>query len=1347
MKKLFTLVGVYCLVIAASVHFLKEDQGRFSSPEKEKRTNAASAKKETDKPGMFLEFHRGIRTSADQTAPAYHDGYKWNELKLAKRHSQWARSRSGRTKSNGISQWTEHGPGNVPGRTRALYNIPGDANNNTWLAGAATGGIWRTTDGGATWTEKSIDLPGGLPISSFAANSSGTVIYAGTGEYVSSVFSASGNGILKSIDKGLSWTALSTTKDNANFPIVTRVICNPADPNIIVATTVQSSISSNNTSAIMRSIDGGANWTKAEEINGAFEQVIASPNNFNIQYASQNGVGVWKSTDAGATWNLSNTGMSPNGRVEISVSRVNSNKLFASAEGTLSGKNSDLYFSSNAGASWSLVDVQFNSAVVDFFEGQGFYDNVVMCDPFDENIVYFGGVSLFRSNITSGSSNVDDYSLEEDDTQSFLFLHSFANIPFDNQRLDTGTPNPQFDVEIRFGAGISQKAHQFLIPANKTNGVPVNEYAYTDYVTVPFQAWDVTNNRQLMVSFRDQNRNGAFDLLAQHLTTDGADYLTNSREYLYIHDIAYNPLAPNANVAQNGGHEQNMAYNIFPALANGAVWPGDIVTSKLVINHSQIAKLNANTVTVADGRGSFDNKNPSDQINLNAGVHPDHHSMIPIIVNETAKTYSLLIGNDGGIFQSKVSTTPGITAGDWTFKGSGYNTSQFYGADKKPGADEFIGGMQDNGTRISPSGQAATATSNYSYAIGGDGFEVIWNSKNKNKIMGSIYNGQIYRSLNGGTSWQAASSGLSPGDNFPFVTKLANSRDFPDRVFTVSTAGVHVSNNFGESWNTVSIPQNFVIGSPFFLDVEVSRADPNIIWAGSGMNNTVNLRHLFVSSNGGQTFSQTNNYAVTTLGSITKLASHPTQKSTAYALFSFADKPKILRTTDLGASWQDISGFGAGSSSTNGFPDVAVYCLYVRPDNPDIIWAGTEIGIVESLDNGATWTLLEDFPNVSVWDLKGQDNKIVIATHGRGIWTATVDETQNVVKTPTLAASGTSPQKKLMIRLQALESFDSLQVFVGNTLTKTVKVIAPGMYDVDLGTATAGSKEIKILSFRGTSPFMSETYTVNQLDILETKNSYSTYFGATSDLFLDGLSLQSFSGTPVNQRRTLHSNHNYAVNKTYQMLIRTPITVSNTLPTMFYEDIAIIEPGAGKDSVVVEATKNGLDWIAIGSAHNASSNSAWLSAYNSAQAGSNTMFMRHELNIASKFAAGDLLLFRLRMASGPAVTAWGWAINFVSIQEQPVGVAESKSSKTPISAFPNPSTGSFTIEYELTKPSKVQLQIIDAFGRNVNSSELGQRKAGVQKEVIDLDRQQPGTYMVILHTPEGKQVGKVSIVR
>ena len=95
-------------------------------------------------------------------------------------------------------------------------------------------------------------------------------------------------------------------------------------------------------------------------------------------------------------------------------------------------------------------------------------------------------------------------------------------------------------------------------------------------------------------------------------------------------------------------------------------------------------------------------------------------------------------------------------------------------------------------------------------------------------------------------------------------------------------------------------------------------------------------------------------------------------------------------------SWSDISGFPSGwgvGVSASGFPNVAVTSLAVMPYDTDVIWAGTDIGIVETTDRGASWNLVTNFPHVSVWDMKVRDQgEVVLATHGRGIWTATIPD-------------------------------------------------------------------------------------------------------------------------------------------------------------------------------------------------------------------------------------------------------------------------------------------------------------------------------------------------------------------
>ncbi len=167
--------------------------------------------------------------------------------------------------------------------------------------------------------------------------------------------------------------------------------------------------------------------------------------------------------------------------------------------------------------------------------------------------------------------------------------------------------------------------------------------------------------------------------------------------------------------------------------------------------------------------------------------------------------------------------------------------------------------------------------------------------------------------------------------------------------------------------------------------MEVSLANPNIVWAGSMLNS---LEIIHVSTDEGETFTAVSQYADRSMNvSISGIATHPQEDSTAYVLFSLSKSPKILRTKDLGANWEDISGFGTREESINGFPDVITHCLLVLPHEPSTLWAGTEIGLFESTDDGASWHAVDaNLPPVSVYDMHIVGEQVVIATHSRGIW-------------------------------------------------------------------------------------------------------------------------------------------------------------------------------------------------------------------------------------------------------------------------------------------------------------------------------------------------------------------------
>ena len=522
-------------------------------------------------------------------------------------------------------------------------------------------------------------------------------------------------------------------------------------------------------------------------------------------------------------------------------------------------------------------------------------------------------------------------------------------------------------VEIRFGSNKTQKAHRFTVSrkygTERGHGRSLREYQYQNYVDVPFEVWDTDNDVQLMVSFRDQADNGVFELRPRN--TSG-DHENQSREYIFVHGYAYSESGPDVRIARDGGLADKMLYLNWWTLPPDVTWdPDNLPESLLRIEASAISALGRETR----------------RHSANEYVHVDHHNIHVIPIDENRDEFWMLNANDGGVYLSR--------NGGRSFSGvgRGYSTTQFYGVAKRPEFDQYIAGAQDNGTWISPSD--GSQHQDWSNVAGGDGFEAVWHSEDDRLILASWQGNSVVRSSTGGDDWQIVGLDGPRSDNPPFVTVFGYSRETPDRVFMVGASGVWRSDDFGMKWELTPILHE-TWGRFSDKKVAVAQTNPNEIWAGAGLEESVQGRSLLhVSIDGGDTFWPVRVPGFAPRAAISGLATHPGKDSTAYVLFSVFSQPKILQTTDLGQTWTDLSGFeGRSAVSTNGFPNAAVYDLLVMPHNEDIIWVGTDIGLFESRDGGQSWLLADNgLPTTSVWQMQVVDDQIVVATFGRGIWT------------------------------------------------------------------------------------------------------------------------------------------------------------------------------------------------------------------------------------------------------------------------------------------------------------------------------------------------------------------------
>lgn len=303
--------------------------------------------------------------------------------------------------------------GVVAGRVDAIAIHP--TNPNVMLLGAATGGIWKSTDGGASWRPVADTAPA-LAISNIAFSSADpSVVFAATGEADKAGFEFTpsqslgtylGGGLLKSTDSGDSWIRVDT-----NLPsnaVLSRVLPHPANPNLVVVGVYVSQDVAGNGSVVgglFRSTDGGVTFTRT--LQHTVSDLALDPNSSNRLYLATGGCGscgpsgVYGSTDFGQSWNAAYTYDAGTviGNTKLGVSRTNPTVVYASFIDS-SNVHIGIYRSGDAGVNWSKVSVDPTmcpAAGSGNGNNQCSYDHWIAPDPNSPSTVYFGSIDLYKS--------------------------------------------------------------------------------------------------------------------------------------------------------------------------------------------------------------------------------------------------------------------------------------------------------------------------------------------------------------------------------------------------------------------------------------------------------------------------------------------------------------------------------------------------------------------------------------------------------------------------------------------------------------------------------------------------------------------------------------------------------------------------------------------------------------------------------------------------------------------------------------------------------------------------------------------------------------------------------------
>ena len=255
----------------------------------------------------------------------------------------------------------------------------------------ATGGIWKTTNGGITWAPVSDSIGVGSVGAVAAAPSNGDVVWVGSGEANNMRSSSWGVGVFKSTDGGKTWSTPMLPKTQH----IGRIVIDPRDPDIVYVAAMGPLWAPGGDRGLFKTIDGGKTWTNTKSISAqtGFTELVMDPANPDVLYAAslqrerrEYGFlpggpesAIWKTTDGAKTWTKLTNGLPTGdiGRIGLTVCRSRPGTVYASVHAKAAANG--LYRSDDAGSSWKLVNTS---------NGTAWYYSQVRCDPTDAEHVY-----------------------------------------------------------------------------------------------------------------------------------------------------------------------------------------------------------------------------------------------------------------------------------------------------------------------------------------------------------------------------------------------------------------------------------------------------------------------------------------------------------------------------------------------------------------------------------------------------------------------------------------------------------------------------------------------------------------------------------------------------------------------------------------------------------------------------------------------------------------------------------------------------------------------------------------------------------------------------------------------
>ena len=675
------------------------------------------------------------------------------------------------------NSWVWLGPGNIGGRTRSIVVSPTDP--NTMWAGSVSGGIWKTTNGGASWQIED-DFMTNLAVASMVIDPTDpNTLYAGTGEglscggdpgeQISGDCGLQGAGIFKTTDGGTTWSQLSAT-NTPDFYYVNRLAISPADHLVLLAATQ---------SGIWKTSDGGTTWNQVYGASG--DSWYIADINFNPTDGTKAVAGgaywgsAYYSTDSGNTWvqaTFTSIGANP-GRVEVAYAPSNPSIVYAS----ININQGEIWKSTNGGQTYSQVNTG-NS----FLGTQGGYDNIVWVDPTNENNLIVGGIDLWRS-MDGGATltKISDWSLAPNSA------HADHHAIVESSAFD-GTTNRT----VFFG---------------NDGGI----YKAADYTTVAQDSgWQELNNNYGVTQFYAGAGNPTSGVIVGGTQDNGDLQYTPANGTEGWHawvggDGGYSAADPtdpnyfygeyvNANIHRSTDGATTSGEDI-----DGSYWNGSAKVYKAApyrIDDAMNGTANFITPFILD---------PNDPNRLLVGgqsLWSTNDVKTPLTDTTGPAWYAIKSPTTGNSNISAIAVAPGNSAIIWV----GHNNGDVY--------------MTTNGTAASPAWtQMDLGTPNLPNRFVS---RIAIDKNNNNKVyvtFGGFSSDNVYVTTDGGATWSdATGSGVTGLPDLPVYSLVINPND-SNTIYVGTELGIFESSNGGSTWVLPqSGPSNTAVDELFWMN-------------------------------------------------------------------------------------------------------------------------------------------------------------------------------------------------------------------------------------------------------------------------------------------------------------------------------------------------------------------------------------------------------------------------------------------------------------------------------------------------------------------------------------------------